>query len=160
MYKLNTNSVTRLSDWASIPFTNGNRDYEEYKQWLSEGNIPEPQYAEKELLDKAKEDKRNQIRAEFEVVSNLPVNVNGVDYVGGFESAIKLDAAKRMVEQAGATEVVFFDISNDPHVLSPADATTVVLSVGADYQIKFGIKQARMVAVENATTIQEVEVVA
>jgi len=29
-------------------------------------------------------------------VSNLPVNVNGVSYVGGFESAIKLDASAEL----------------------------------------------------------------
>jgi len=49
MYKLNQNSVTRLADEASIPFANGNRDYEEYKQWLSEGNTPEPEFTQAEL---------------------------------------------------------------------------------------------------------------
>jgi len=114
---------------------------------------------EAELLANAKQAKQSQIRDEFEVASNLPVEVNGVSYVGGFESAIKLDAAKRMAEQAGVIEVVFFDINNDPNVLSLTDATAVVLSVGADYQTKFATKQARMVAVSNATTIEEVEVV-
>lgn len=50
MYKLNNNSVTRLADGASIPFANGNRDYEEYKQWLVEGNTPEPEFTEEELV--------------------------------------------------------------------------------------------------------------
>ncbi len=49
MYKLNQNSVTRLADGASIPLADGNRDYEEYKQWLSEGNIPEPEFTQAEL---------------------------------------------------------------------------------------------------------------
>jgi hypothetical protein len=47
MYKLlsfnNVNSgVIRLSDSASIPFDEGNRDYIEYLEWLAEGNTPEP----------------------------------------------------------------------------------------------------------------------
>ena len=51
MYKLiGTNSVKRLSDNAHIPFADGNRDYEEYKQWLSEGNIPEPEFTDEELI--------------------------------------------------------------------------------------------------------------
>lgn len=49
MYKLNENSVTRLADGACIPFADGNTDYEAYKQWLGEGNTPEPQYTEEEL---------------------------------------------------------------------------------------------------------------
>ncbi len=49
MYKLNKNSVARLADGAFIPFANGNADYEEYKQWLEEGNTPEPEFTEKEI---------------------------------------------------------------------------------------------------------------
>ena len=49
-YKLiGQNSVKRLADGACIPFADGNRDYEEYKQWLSEGNIPEPEFTSEEL---------------------------------------------------------------------------------------------------------------
>lgn len=49
MYKLNKNSVTRLADGAFVPFANGNIDYEEYKQWIEEGNTPEPESIEKEI---------------------------------------------------------------------------------------------------------------
>lgn len=50
MYKLiGTKSVKRLADGAYIPFADGNRDYEDYKLWLEEGNIPEPEFTEEEL---------------------------------------------------------------------------------------------------------------
>lgn len=50
MYKLiGTKSVKRLADGACIPFADGNRDYEEYKLWLEEGNIPEPEFTEEEI---------------------------------------------------------------------------------------------------------------
>lgn len=50
MYKLiGTKSVKRLLDGACIPFADGNRDYEEYKQWLAEGNIPESEFTEEEI---------------------------------------------------------------------------------------------------------------
>jgi len=44
MYKLtqSENTVQRLSDNAFIPFDGGNRDYQEYLEWLDEGNTPEP----------------------------------------------------------------------------------------------------------------------
>lgn len=51
MYKLiGQNLVKRLADVAYIPFTDGNIDYEEYKQWLSDGNIPEPEFTDEELV--------------------------------------------------------------------------------------------------------------
>ena len=34
--------LLRIADNTFIPFAPGNRDYEEYLKWLSEGNTPEP----------------------------------------------------------------------------------------------------------------------
>lgn len=43
MYRLLKSGVLRKSDSACIPFADGNRDYEEYKAWLAEGNTPDPE---------------------------------------------------------------------------------------------------------------------
>ena len=37
-----TTTVLRKSDNAVIPFDNNNKDYQEYLEWVAEGNTPEP----------------------------------------------------------------------------------------------------------------------
>ena len=39
---LEARCVKRLADGASIPMTPGNRDYQEYLEWIAEGNTPTP----------------------------------------------------------------------------------------------------------------------
>ena len=35
-------SIKRIADEAFIPFDPANTDYQEYLEWLAEGNTPEP----------------------------------------------------------------------------------------------------------------------
>ena len=39
---LNTGVIKRLSDEVCIPCDPDNTDYQEYLQWVAEGNTPEP----------------------------------------------------------------------------------------------------------------------
>lgn len=54
MYQLQEHGVLRLKDNAYVPNCEGNRDWQEYQQWLKQGNTPEP-LPEKVTLDKSPE---------------------------------------------------------------------------------------------------------
>ena len=56
MYKLQEYGVKRISDGACIPEAPGNTDWQDYQSWLSKGNIPEPEFTQKELRDKVKQE--------------------------------------------------------------------------------------------------------
>ena len=44
-----------LNGTMSVPKADGNREYELIKLWLSEGNTPEPEYTEEELIEQTKQ---------------------------------------------------------------------------------------------------------
>lgn len=110
-------------------------------------------------LDEVKERKRVEIRSAHEADAQTPVLHAGVEWSGGFDSAIKLDAAKRLAETAGLPEVTFYDTANVGHALSFADATAVVMAVSVAYQTSLSKKQSLMVQVSTAATVAEVEAI-
>lgn len=110
-------------------------------------------------LDRSKKAKQDAIRASFNRQQELPVNFNGVDWSGGFDSAIKLDAAKRLAQEALLDTVTFFDINNVGYVLSIADASNVVMAVASTYQTTLAKKQGFMVASSGAADVAELKTI-
>ena len=45
---VSTSMIMRIADTAFIPFDPANRDYQEYLEWVAEGNTPEPSDFEEE----------------------------------------------------------------------------------------------------------------
>ena len=52
-----------LNGYMSVPKADGNREYEAIKQWLSEGNTPEPESTEAELAQQELEAKIAEAKA-------------------------------------------------------------------------------------------------
>lgn len=109
-------------------------------------------------LDVIKTEKKDQVRRIFSRVSVMSVtDTNGAVWNGGFDSAVKLDAAKRLADTAGLENVVFFDASNGAHTLSMVEATAVVLTVANAYQAALAQKQSLLLQITNATTVEAVD---
>jgi len=159
MYKLHQNGVKRLSDGASIPFANGNRDYEEFKQWLSEGNTPEPEFTAAELLTNAKEIKLQELETAFTVATSLPVTVGTKSYNGGKESAQAIRDYVQLVQESAGTEFTIWDSSNVIATYPLAEANAIKLAVAtAVAQGEFNLRMKKN-AVNDATTIEAVNAV-
>lgn len=88
MYKLNQNSITRLSDNASIPLAEGNTDYQQYLTWIAEGNTPEPEFTQAEL-DQQIIDEANQLAkaTKQEALATLTVTTSLGNEFDGNETA-------------------------------------------------------------------------
>ena len=147
MYKLteDPNIVIRLSDGATIP--KGHRFWDEYEEWLAAGNTPEPDFT----LEQLKEKKRQEIRTAYQNTINQPFtdSLNRI-WNGGFDSAIKLDAAIRLAELAGQIDVVLYDINNVGLTLPIADGKQVITELGSFIQQQFAKKQQLMNDIDTA----------
>lgn len=111
-------------------------------------------------LNTAKEAKRNAIRSAFNAASQLPVTLaDGSVWNGGMDSALAIDGAVRMAENAGLTDLTLYDANNTAHAVSITDGKLIAAGVGAVYQSVFANKQAKMVAIEAAATLEEIEAV-
>ena len=49
-----------LNGIINVPKADGNREYELIKQWLSEGNIPEPEFTDEELAQQELQKKKQE----------------------------------------------------------------------------------------------------
>lgn len=143
----------------SVPSDTSNRHYILVQEWIAQGNTPEPQFTDAELLANTKTTQKNIVKASFEAACEELVVDNGISYNGGYESAIKLDSAKRLAETLGLTTVTFFDIDNIGHNLTIAEAANVVSAIGVKYQQDFSKHQALKVQIDNATTIDEIDAI-
>ena len=65
-----------VNDIMNVPKANGNREYELIKKWLEEGNVPEPEFTEEELLAQ----KQAQFRAERDMLlKKADIEINKLD---------------------------------------------------------------------------------
>lgn len=55
----------------------GNPKWDEYREWLRAGNVPEPQPVNEEPLEKILERKSSEVQKWLEVKHNSPIEVNG-----------------------------------------------------------------------------------
>ena len=159
MYKLSTNSVKRLSDGANIPMADGNMDYEEYKQWLSQGNTPEPEFTEAELLANAKASKKQELESAFNTALNQPVAVGTKTYNGGKESVQAIRDYIQAVSESGGTIYTIWDSSNVISNYTLEEANTIKLAIAnvvLENEFKLRTKKND---VDSATTVKAVNAI-
>ena len=110
-------------------------------------------------LQNAKDERSNEIKKYFAEEEKQNILIDGVDYQGGYDSAIKLDSAKRLSESAGFETVTFYDADNIGHDLSIDDANLIVIRVAGKYQDDFKKYQSLKAKVKNAKTKEEIEAI-
>lgn len=109
------------------------------------------------IIDALKNEKKVTIKAAYEKAANADVEHNSITWDGGFDTSMKLDAAKRLAETVGATDVIFYDANNVDHTLSIADAEAVIIAIANAFQTAMAQKQSLFTTIDAATTVAEVD---
>lgn len=107
-------------------------------------------------LSEIKTEKLAEIRVDYDSATLEPVEALGFVWDGGFDSAIKLDAAMRLSQAAGAPGVRFYDTSNVGHDLDFASALAVCVAVAGAFQTDLAKKQSLFAQVNAATSKTQV----
>jgi len=115
--------------------------------------------SESEQLLANKGYKKSGIRSDFSIAIDEDVIHNSITWNGGYDSVLKLDAAKRLASLNSLTTVDFFDINNVANTLTIIEAEEVIKVLGADYQGKFVIKQSLFVDIDNAVDQDELDLI-
>lgn len=163
MYKSNgQNSVIRLSDGASIPFVNGNRDYEEYKQWVKDGGVPEPEFTDAKLLENSKETKRSTIRQDYEnSVKAMTGNTDPAEMASWTKQ--EQEARAWIADNTAITPIIDNLIIGRAMGESKADLVAKIITKADAYAVAYaqvlGAYHAKQKAIEVATTVAVVEAI-
>ena len=88
-----------LNGTMSVPKADGNMEYELIKQWISEGNTPEPEFTEEEL----------QITAINKQIQEAKTYLSSTDFYMTVDKYAELDEARKVeltTKRAEAREVI------------------------------------------------------
>lgn len=108
----------------------------------------------------AKAVKIDEIKRAFKRAAVAPVtDANGVSWHGGQGSALAIDGAVRIAEQAGSTSVTIYDLDGTGHPMPLTEAKNVVLTIGVKYEQDFGKEKTLLRQIKSATAIEEVEAI-
>jgi hypothetical protein len=77
---------------------------------------------------------------------------NNRTWVNGFDSVMKLDAARRLAIENSLPDITFYDVDKTAHVLTIAEATAVVTELGIQLQEILGKKNAIINSIKAAST--------
>ena len=104
MYRLSKDNtaVIRKADGASIPLSPGNRDYQEYLEWVEGGGVPDPAQTPKEIeADLRAMKKEDRTRK----VSEIVVDVGGLRFDGDETSQDRMSRTILVMKATGVASI-------------------------------------------------------
>jgi uncharacterized protein YgiM (DUF1202 family) len=151
-----------LNGNISVPDVPGNMEREAIMAWIAEGNTPEPQFTDAELLVQAKTDKLEEVTKVYN--ASISALVGGTDK---FELAswTKQEAEARayMADNSVATPMLSALVAARGLGETVANLAKLVIDKANAYQTAYasilGTYQAKQKAIDAAKTVEEVQAI-
>ncbi len=139
-YKLAEGGVIRLDDMAFIPADPANLDWQEYQEWLAQGNQPEPMYTPQELKQKLKRDMLGLRQTRINKVLSHPNNqYDNLADVQFYANNGDVDAQNILTWYQTYDDLVWNWIDNDlPNIPDDQLETINVEQIENDFYIQSG----------------------
>ena len=118
-----------LNGTMYVPKADGNREYELIKQWIAEGNIPEPEFTDEEIALAKLIKETAELKAAKELALNsITVEVNGKVFDGRAKDQVNIMAAIQASEVLGETSTEWVLNDNTKAVVT-VDELKMVLAL-------------------------------
>lgn len=121
--------------------------------------LANPSKSEAELLEEAKQAKREEIEKTFLDSESTPVLYNNVLFAGGESSVDSIDKYVRLMDLAGLTSYNIWDVNGDEHLFNKAEVTQLILAIGMQTAANKFVRKDRLVALAQAQTTFDVKAV-
>lgn len=112
-----------VNDSITVPKDAGNSDYQKVQDWIAEGNTPDPEFTEAELLQNAKDDKIKELEIFHESDSARILTINNT-----FKVSTNFESTRKWFNE------IIDDLKNEAYVTS-APYKTVIF----DWEISIGV---------------------
>lgn len=112
-----------------------------------------------ELLESAKFVKKQEVKEQYAIDLELPVDTPHGFFNGGFDSGTLADQAGRKALRKGLATVYFTNLANDPVAFTPDELVDLGVLIGDVAEVKFFKKQTLMKAIDNAESVEAVDAI-
>jgi len=125
----------------TIPEAIGNRHWDEFLVWESEGNVADPWRDAEEEAEAAKQEELHEVDVAFMTAEAEPVLVTIDDIIysfkAGYESSQMIDSARTLADNLNENDVELWDFYDNPWIFSKSNANDIAIAVGLSFRTNY-----------------------
>lgn len=141
-----------VNNSINVPKSAGNSDYQKVQEWIAEGNTPDPEFTEAELLQNAKDAKKAEIKAAKDEALYLPIDYLGTQFISSEKASQNILGALVL----NGDNNYWLDINGNVLVLSRAELEQLGILIKTQRGMVYNNEATKITLINNAATIEEV----